>query len=185
MPIARAAPAGLDSGRRRPLDRGRRTSTTPSRALGDSAAPRVPALGRQELAPFAAAPQHVYLDPQRRSGRAAARRAARDLHRRRAGRSPRPTSARCCEQHRIEIVVAKNSGGDATYGKIAAARALGIDGHHAARGRRCPRSPTVDDGRGGARLARSCQRASDRPRRVDQRASPRRARSAASRASRR
>ena len=29
--------------------------------------------------------------------------------------------------HRIETVIAKNSGGGATYGKIAAARALGID----------------------------------------------------------
>ncbi len=29
-------------------------------------------------------------------------------------------------EHRIEIVVAKNSGGEATYGKIAAARALHI-----------------------------------------------------------
>ena len=29
--------------------------------------------------------------------------------------------------HGIEIVIAKNSGGGATYGKIAAARALGIE----------------------------------------------------------
>ena len=29
--------------------------------------------------------------------------------------------------HRIEVVIAKNSGGSATYGKIAAARALGIE----------------------------------------------------------
>jgi len=28
--------------------------------------------------------------------------------------------------HRIEVVIAKNSGGSATYGKIAAARAAGI-----------------------------------------------------------
>ena len=31
------------------------------------------------------------------------------------------------EAHRIDTVIAKNSGGAATYGKIAAARALGID----------------------------------------------------------
>ena len=31
------------------------------------------------------------------------------------------------EKHRIEIVVSKNSGGEATYGKIAAARTLGIE----------------------------------------------------------
>jgi precorrin-6A/cobalt-precorrin-6A reductase len=30
------------------------------------------------------------------------------------------------QQHRIDMIVAKNSGGDATYGKIAAARALGL-----------------------------------------------------------
>ena len=36
------------------------------------------------------------------------------------------------DAHGIEIVVAKNSGGAATYGKIAAARALGLAGHHAA-----------------------------------------------------
>jgi precorrin-6A/cobalt-precorrin-6A reductase len=30
-------------------------------------------------------------------------------------------------EHRIDVVIAKNSGGTATYGKIAAARALGID----------------------------------------------------------
>jgi precorrin-6A/cobalt-precorrin-6A reductase len=28
--------------------------------------------------------------------------------------------------HGVDIVIAKNSGGDATYGKIAAARALGV-----------------------------------------------------------
>lgn len=33
----------------------------------------------------------------------------------------------CLAAHRIEVVVAKNSGGLATYGKIAAARALGLD----------------------------------------------------------
>ncbi|MGC1279948.1 MAG: precorrin-6A/cobalt-precorrin-6A reductase, partial [Xanthobacteraceae bacterium] len=30
-------------------------------------------------------------------------------------------------EHGIEVVIAKNSGGSAAYGKIAAARALGID----------------------------------------------------------
>ena len=30
------------------------------------------------------------------------------------------------KEHRIEVVIAKNSGGSATYGKIAAARELGI-----------------------------------------------------------
>jgi precorrin-6A/cobalt-precorrin-6A reductase len=30
------------------------------------------------------------------------------------------------ERHRIDMVIAKNSGGDATYAKIAAARELGL-----------------------------------------------------------
>ena len=33
---------------------------------------------------------------------------------------------RLLRQHRIDMVIAKNSGGDATYGKIAAARSLGL-----------------------------------------------------------
>ena len=86
------------------------------------------ALGRKELAPFAAAPQHLYLvrsvDPRRSAARRAACRATSP----RAARSPRHDDRALLEQHRIEIVVAKNSGGDATYGKIAAARALGIAG---------------------------------------------------------
>jgi hypothetical protein len=57
--------------------------------------------------------------------------------------------------HGIEIVVAKNSGGAATYGKIAAARALGID---VIMLRRPPRARGAGrrDGRGRDRLARSC-----------------------------
>jgi precorrin-6A/cobalt-precorrin-6A reductase len=31
------------------------------------------------------------------------------------------------QAHEIDVVIAKNSGGDAAYGKIAAARALGIE----------------------------------------------------------
>ncbi|RUZ44075.1 precorrin-6A/cobalt-precorrin-6A reductase, partial [Mesorhizobium sp. M7A.F.Ca.CA.004.05.2.1] len=31
------------------------------------------------------------------------------------------------EKQRIDVVVSKNSGGEATYGKIAAARALGLE----------------------------------------------------------
>lgn len=44
------------------------------------------------------------------------------------GRGPFSAAAelRLLEQHRIDVLVAKNSGGDATYGKIAAARALGL-----------------------------------------------------------
>ncbi|MGH6932080.1 MAG: cobalt-precorrin-6A reductase, partial [Dongiaceae bacterium] len=44
------------------------------------------------------------------------------------GRGPFDAAAeqRLLTRHRIEVIVSKNSGGDATYGKIAAARALGL-----------------------------------------------------------
>jgi precorrin-6A/cobalt-precorrin-6A reductase len=84
------------------------------------------ALGRKELRPFAAAPQHHYLvrsvdpvDPPLPVPHAIylvargpfAETAERDLLR----------------GHGIDAIVSKNSGGAATYGKIAAARALGIE----------------------------------------------------------
>ena len=83
------------------------------------------ALGRKELAPFAAAPQHHYLvrsvdpvDPPLPVPHAVYV----------TGRGPfdEAHDRALLQQHRIEIVVAKNSGGSATYGKIAAARALGL-----------------------------------------------------------
>ena len=73
----------------------------------------------------------------------------------RAGRSARPRTARCSNATASRLVVAKNSGGDATYGKIAAARALGLPVIMLKR----PALPEVAvgrDGRGGAGLARSC-----------------------------
>jgi precorrin-6A/cobalt-precorrin-6A reductase len=82
------------------------------------------ALGRKELAPFAAAPQHVYLvrsvdpvDPPLAVPHASYI----------AARGPftEQEDRTLLESYRIEAIVAKNSG-DATYGKIAAARALGI-----------------------------------------------------------
>ncbi|MGC1448156.1 MAG: cobalt-precorrin-6A reductase [Xanthobacteraceae bacterium] len=84
------------------------------------------ALGRNELAPFSEAPQHYYLirsvDP-----------VAPPLALPRAdyitGRGPfsEADDRALLKAHRIEAVVAKNSGGTATYGKIAAARALGLE----------------------------------------------------------
>jgi precorrin-6A/cobalt-precorrin-6A reductase len=96
------------------------------RAIGKERRSVFVALGRNELAAFAGAPQHRYLvrsvdpvDPP----------------------LPLPDvtyiTARgpFCEAddralmtaHSIEVVIAKNSGGPAAYGKIAAARALGIE----------------------------------------------------------
>jgi precorrin-6A/cobalt-precorrin-6A reductase len=82
-------------------------------------------IGRNALLPFAAAPQHFYLirsvdpvDPPLPLPHAAYVR----------GRGPfsEADDRALLLDHAIDIVVAKNSGGAASYGKIAAARALGI-----------------------------------------------------------
>jgi precorrin-6A/cobalt-precorrin-6A reductase len=82
-------------------------------------------LGRNELAPFEGAPQHYYLirsvdpvDPPLALPHASYV----------TGRGPfgEADDRALMAAHRIEVVIAKNSGGTATYGKIAAARALGI-----------------------------------------------------------
>lgn len=82
-------------------------------------------LGRKELRPFEAAPQHSYLvrsvdpvDPPLAVPRA-------DYIVARGPFSEAEDRA-LLEAHRIETIVAKNSGGEATYGKIAASRKLGL-----------------------------------------------------------
>lgn len=84
------------------------------------------ALGRQELAPFEAAPQHFYLvrsvDPvQPPLGVPDATYIL--------ARGPFSDAAdrALLEAHGVDAIVSKNSGGQATYAKIAAARALGIE----------------------------------------------------------
>jgi precorrin-6A/cobalt-precorrin-6A reductase len=83
------------------------------------------ALGRKELGPFVEAPQHRYLirtvdpvDPP-----LAVPHATYVL-----GRGPFGESddRALLMTHGVEILVSKNSGGSATYGKIAAARTLGL-----------------------------------------------------------
>jgi precorrin-6A/cobalt-precorrin-6A reductase len=83
-------------------------------------------LGRQEVHAFEAAPQHFYLvrsvdpvDPP----------LALPNHETILSRGPFETAEELAllERHGIDAVVSKNSGGSATYGKIAAARALGIE----------------------------------------------------------
>jgi precorrin-6A/cobalt-precorrin-6A reductase len=81
------------------------------------------ALGRKEIQPFTAAPQHAYLvrsvdpvDPPLAVPHAiyiAAR-----------GPFSEADDRALLKRHRIDALVAKNSGGKGTYGKIAAARAL-------------------------------------------------------------
>ena len=93
-------------------------------ALGEAPRRVFLALGRNDLAPFTAAPQHFYLvrsvDPVEPP---LAVPHARYL----TGRGPfvQADEHDLLAAHNVEIVVCKNSGGDATYGKIAAARALG------------------------------------------------------------
>jgi precorrin-6A/cobalt-precorrin-6A reductase len=92
-------------------------------ALGQAPRRVFLALGRKELQPFAKAPQHVYLirsvdpvDPPLAVPHAiyiAAR-----------GPFSEAEDRALLRRHRIDVVVAKNSGGTATYGKISAARTL-------------------------------------------------------------
>jgi len=94
-------------------------------ALGEAPRRVFLALGRKELAPFAAAPQHHYLV---RSVDPVEPPLAVPNATYVTGRGPftRSGDHALLSAHRIEIVVAKNSGGSATYSKIAAARALGL-----------------------------------------------------------
>jgi precorrin-6A/cobalt-precorrin-6A reductase len=95
------------------------------KALGEAPKRVFLALGRKELAPFVAAPQHFYLvrsiDPVNppldvpHASYVTAR-----------GPFTEQADRALLEKHRIETTVAKNSGGNATYGKIAAARTLHI-----------------------------------------------------------
>jgi precorrin-6A/cobalt-precorrin-6A reductase len=90
-------------------------------------APRRPflALGRQEITPFLAAPQHHYtirtiepLDPSVVFLKAS--------HLTQRGPFDAGAERELLQEHGIDLVVSKNSGGTATYGKIIAARELGI-----------------------------------------------------------
>jgi precorrin-6A/cobalt-precorrin-6A reductase len=92
-------------------------------ALGAARRRAFLALGRNELEPFASAPQHFYLvrsvdpvEPPLAVPHAVYL----------TGRGPfgEADERKLLETHRIDVVVAKNSGGAATYGKIAAARSL-------------------------------------------------------------
>jgi precorrin-6A/cobalt-precorrin-6A reductase len=84
------------------------------------------ALGRNDLGPFATAPQHVYLFrsvdpidlplPLPQATYITAR-----------GPFSEADDRALMQAHGIEAVIAKNSGGNAAYGKIAAARDLGIE----------------------------------------------------------
>ncbi len=108
-------------------DRWTEVAGTPAavRALGETPRRVFVALGRNELAPFISAPQHFYLirsvDPVEpplplpHVSYVTAR-----------GPFSEADDRALMEAHGIDVVIAKNSGGNAAYGKIAAARARGI-----------------------------------------------------------
>jgi precorrin-6A/cobalt-precorrin-6A reductase len=83
-------------------------------------------IGRNELAPFAGAPQHRYLirsvDPV--APPLTLPHAAYITAR---GPFSEADDHALMTKHKIEVVISKNSGGSAAYGKIAAARTLGIE----------------------------------------------------------
>lgn len=95
-------------------------------ALGSTARRVLVAVGRQELAPFEAASQHSYVirsvDPVEPPL------AVPDVTYL-LGRGPfdKADELALLKEHGIEVIVSKNSGGAATYGKISAARELGIE----------------------------------------------------------
>ncbi|GAA4116265.1 cobalt-precorrin-6A reductase [Aminobacter aganoensis] len=94
--------------------------------LGEASRRVFLALGRQEVAAFETAPQHAYVirsvDPIEPP--LGVPDATYILAR---GPFAEADERTLLEAHRIDVIVAKNSGGQATYGKIAAARQLGIE----------------------------------------------------------
>jgi len=95
-------------------------------ALGETPRHVFLAIGRQEAFHFESAPQHRYLirsvDPVTPPlGVPHARYLLA------TGPFEEEAERKLLMDNRIEVIVAKNSGGTATYGKIAAARALGIE----------------------------------------------------------
>jgi len=109
-------------------DRWREVDTVPEAVAALGEAPRrvFLALGRQEVGPFEAAPRHRYLirsvDPIEPP---LAVPEARYITAR--GPFGEAEERTLLAAERIDAIVAKNSGGTASYGKIAAARGLGIE----------------------------------------------------------
>jgi precorrin-6A/cobalt-precorrin-6A reductase len=95
------------------------------RALGGAPRRVFLALGRKEIAPFEAAPQHRYLvrsvDPV-----VPPLAVPHAVYLTARGPFPETSERALLEAHGIAIIVSKNSGGSAAYGKIAAARALAL-----------------------------------------------------------
>ena len=95
-------------------------------SLGDAPLNAFLALGRQELLPFEVAPQHHYLI---RSVDAVEPPLDLPHVRYITARGPfaEEDEIALLRDNRIEVIVSKNSGGAASYGKIVAARRLGLE----------------------------------------------------------
>ena len=95
-------------------------------ALGETPRKVFLTLGRQELLPFETAPQHHYLirsvDPVEPPLDV-----LHAIYLTSRGPFAEADEALLLAEHGIEMIVAKNSGGPSSYGKIAAARKLGIE----------------------------------------------------------
>src|SRR5262249_23916030 len=93
--------------------------------LGDTPRRVFLALGRKHIVPFEAAPQHRYLvrsvDPVMPPLDV-----PHAVYLTARGPFPEASERALIAEHGIDIIVAKNSGGAATYGKIAAARTLSL-----------------------------------------------------------
>lgn len=124
VPLLRLERLGWDEARG---DRWTRVASTAEavEALGEAPRRVLLAIGRQEAKAFDAAPQHYYLvrsvdpvDPPLDAPHV-------DYL---LARGPFAVEAEVAllKERRIEVVVSKNSGGEATYGKIVAARILGL-----------------------------------------------------------
>ena len=109
-------------------DRWTEVSNVPAavQALGNPPRRVFVTLGRNELKPFARAPQHHYLfrsvdpvDPPLPLPQATYVTAR--------GPFAEADERALMNAHRIDVVIAKNSGGTATYAKMIAARTLGVD----------------------------------------------------------
>lgn len=94
-------------------------------ALGEARRRVFLALGRQEIDAFARAPEHFYLV--RSIDRIADRFLGDAVYIEARGPFREADERALMAVHRIDTVVARNSGGDAGYAKIAAARALGAE----------------------------------------------------------
>lgn len=92
-------------------------------SLGDEPRTVFLTIGRQDLAPFATHPQHRYIQRSVDPADIRLPSAVAILDR---GPFDAASEEALMRTHGVQVLVTKNSGGDATYGKIIAARRLGL-----------------------------------------------------------